>query len=90
MRTSAFYCASSIFRWHVHMISGTQVFSNVRSAPVPVTTEELLTSQPLHEAIFRDAAASHPPVAMGALRFLGESSAYTTYLMTCAPQWPSG
>ena len=58
-----------------------QVFSNVRSAPVPVTVEELLTSQPLHAAIFRDAAESHLPVAMAALRFLGEPAACTILLM---------
>ena len=72
------------------MLSGMQVFSNVRSAPVPVTAEELLQSQPLHEAIFRDAAESHLPVAMGALRFLGELTAYRTYVLPCVPQWPSG
>ncbi len=66
-----------------------QVFSTVRSAPVPVTVEELLTSQPLQEAIFRDAAGSHVPVAMAALRFLGEYIASTNHLMLQIPFWPS-
>lgn len=60
----------------------------MRSAPVPVTAEELLTSQPLHEAIFRDAAESHMPVAMAALRFLGECTAYNPCLRLRTPLWP--
>ena len=65
------------------------MFSTVRSAPVPVTVEELLTSQPLREAIFRDTAESHMPVAMGALRFLGECAAHTPCLPLPRPLWPS-
>lgn len=67
----------------MQMVAEVQVFSNVRSAPVPVTVKELLTSQPLHEASFRDAGVSHQPVALGALRFLGEWAAHT---FLCCPR----
>lgn len=53
---------------------GLQVFSNVRSAPVPASAEQLLTSRSLHAEIFSDAAKDYMPVAMPALRFLGELS----------------
>ena len=51
---------------------GLQVFSNVRSAPVPASAEQLLTSRSLHAEIFSDAAKDYMPVAMPAMRFLGE------------------
>ena len=41
-----------------------------------MTALDLLQNSPLHEAIFRDSGVRFQPVAMGALRFLGQPAAH--------------